>query len=284
MRATPSVLTLALLLAGATPALADFTLPRVSPNAGVSQTIGTTDLSIKYCRPGVKGRPIWGALVPYDKPWRTGANEITAFTTSDDIRIEGQTLPAGTYGVVTIPGRDQWTVAFSKQKDMWGAFTYDPKQDQLRVTAKPEAADMMEWMQFSFDSPSPDGVVLALRWEKLRVPIHIDVDVTGKVMKEARTAVAAAKSDDWRTLQRAAGFALDAGQPEAADWAARALKAKENFATLSLSARVAAKAGRRQEAVAQMRKAIDMGKADKTVEAEQLAPMEKMLADWTAKP
>jgi hypothetical protein len=287
MRTSHSLLlAAALACAVAAPARAELRLPRVSQNASVSQTIGTTDLSIKYCRPGVKGRAIWGALVPYGTPWRTGANEITAFTTSDAILVEGKALPAGTYGIVTIPGPAEWTVAFSKQKDMWGSLDYDPKQDQLRVTVKPQPADSMEWMQFAFDATAADACDLALRWEKLRVPVHITVDVKGYVLANVRASVATAKPDDWRTFYRAANYANDNGliPAEATVWAATALKAQVNFSTLSLSAKLAHKSGQNQTAIAQMTKAIELGKADKDVEAVQIAPMEKLLAEWTAKP
>jgi hypothetical protein len=285
MRTLRTLLLATTLACAAVPAHADLKLPRASQNAGATQTIGTTDLAIKYCRPGVKGREIWGKLVPWDKPWRTGANEITAFTTSDDITVEGQPLPAGTYGLVTIPGAEQWTIVFSKQKDMWGSLDYDPKQDQLRVTVKPQPADAMEWMQFTFDATSADACELALRWEKLRVPVKIAVDVKGRVLAAARAEVAAAKPDDWRTPYRAASYANDNDLvlDEASTWAANALKVKENFQTLSLSARFARRAGRNSDAVTQMKKALALGKADKDVEAEQISPMEKMLAEWTAK-
>lgn len=272
-----------LALALAAPAHADLVLPRTSPNAGATQTIGTTDLSIKYCRPSVKGRAIWGALVPYDKPWRTGANEIPQFTSSTDVQIEGQPLPAGTYGLVTIPGTSQWTIVFSKQNDMWGSFDYDSTKDQLRVRVTPAEAPMLEAMQFTFDDPTPTSTTLALRWEKVRVPVRVTVDVVSRVMAAARDSVAAAKADDWRTPYRAASYALDNARPEASAWAATALQRKENFQTLALAARMSAKGGRTKEAVDQMRRAIALGKADKDVEAEMIAPMEKLLADWTAK-
>src|SRR5258706_7816562 len=107
----------------------DFVTPRPSPGARVQQTVGTTELSISYSRPGVKGRAIWGALVPYDKPWRTGANEATQFTTADEITVSGQKLPAGTYSFLTIPTSGAWTVIFSKQRELWGSNDYDPKPD-----------------------------------------------------------------------------------------------------------------------------------------------------------
>ncbi|HZS12158.1 MAG TPA: DUF2911 domain-containing protein, partial [Nitrospirales bacterium] len=87
-------------------------MPRVSPKSSLMQTVGLTDVTITYSRPGVKGRQIWGALVPWDKVWRTGANEATTFTVSDDVTINGQRLPKGTYSLHTIPGKDQWTIIF----------------------------------------------------------------------------------------------------------------------------------------------------------------------------
>ena len=274
-----------LVCAAAVPARAELKLPRVSQNASVSQTIGTTELAIRYSRPGVKGRTIWGALVPWGKPWRTGANELTSFTTSDAITVEGQPLPAGTYGVVTIPGTEQWTVAFSKQKELWGAFAYDSTQDQLRVVVKPHSSEPTEWMQFTFDVTSPDACELALRWEKLRVAARIGVDVRAQVMRDARAAVAAAEPGDWKTLHRAASYANDndLAPADAAAWASSALKVKENFATLSLSAKLTQKAGHTRDATAQLTRAIALGKADKEVSAEQIAPMEKLLGEWAAK-
>src|SRR5262249_1081369 len=121
-------------------ASAEFTAPRVSPKLTLTQTIGVTDLTLVYSRPGVRNRTIWGELVPYDKPWRTGANEATTFACSTEIKVNGQKLPAGTYSFFTIPNRDEWTVVFSKQKDLWGTNDYDPAQDQLRVKAKPMAS------------------------------------------------------------------------------------------------------------------------------------------------
>jgi hypothetical protein len=261
-----------------------FTTPRPSPNAKVSQTVGITELSVSYSRPGVKGRPIWGALVPYGQPWRTGANEATQFICSDEITVEGQKLPAGTYALVTIPTTDQWTVAFSSQKEMWGAFAYDPKNDVLRVTVKPVAAEFIERMQFTFDDPTADATTLNLRWEKLSVPLKITVDTNGRTLASARAAVAAAKADDWRTPYRAASWAFDAGvaPDDVSVWANAAAKVKDNFQTAGLLARIAAKGGDTKGAVALMKKSIAFGKADTTVAKEQVASSEKLLAEWGA--
>ena len=112
-------------------------LPRPSPKATVVQTVGLTDVTITYSRPGVKGRTIWGDLVPYDKVWRTGANEATTFQVSQDVKINGQALPAGTYSLHTIPGKTQWTVIFNKTADQWGSYDYDQTKDALRIQVTP---------------------------------------------------------------------------------------------------------------------------------------------------
>ena len=175
-----------LTLALAVPALAqEFTTPRPSPNAKVQQTVGTTVLSVSYSRPGVKGRAIWGALVPYGKPWRTGANEATQFTCADPISVQGQKLAAGTYAMATVPTSAQWTVAFWNRPDSLGALDYDPKYDVLRVSVTPVAADSVERLQFTFDDPTADAVTLNLRWERLSVPLKLTVDTNGKTLAAA---------------------------------------------------------------------------------------------------
>lgn len=275
-----------LTLALAAPALCqDFTTPRPSPNAKVQQTVGTTELSVTYSRPGLKGRVIWGALVPYGKPWRTGANEATTFTCADDVAVEGQKLAAGAYALETIPTAGPWTVAFWKRPESVGALDYDPKYDVLRVTVTPVAADSMERLQFTFDDPTADAVTLSLRWEKLRVPLRITVDTNGKTLAAARTAVAAAKPDDWRTPYRAASWAFDAGvaPDETGRWAQAAARTKDNFQTSGLLARLAARSGDMKQATTLMKKSITFGKADTTIEKAQIEANENQLAEWTAK-
>jgi hypothetical protein len=273
----------ALALAAAVPAAAELTLPRVSPNATVTQTIGLTEFKLTYSRPGVKGRAIWGALVPHGAPWRTGANEATTFTCSSDIKVEGQALPAGTYSFFTIPTADAWTVVFSKQKELWGAFEYDTKQDQLRVTVKPQAAEHTEWMALGFENLSPTGGELALRWEKVRVPVRVEVDVVSAVLANCRSAVAEAKADDWRTPYRAADFCFNYSVEgtEAAQWLQKSLKVQENYYNVSLQAKLAAKSGKKQDAVKLAEKAIALGKAAK--EPVDTKATETLMADWSGK-
>ena len=267
----------------APPLHAELVLPRVSPNATVTQTVGTTDLTVTYSRPGVKGRAIWGALVPYGKPWRTGANDATRFTTTDDITVAGKTLPAGGYSFFTIPTPTEWTIVFNKEKDLWGAFDYKPEQDPLRVTVTPATtAESTEWMRFSFENLTPQSADLVLQWEKLRVAVPITVDVNTKVLANARAEIAAAKADDWRTPYRAASWAFDAGvaKDEASGWLSQSLQREKTYNNLSLRARWLAKDGKKKEAIAAAKEAVAVGKASK--DKVDTAATEKLIADWTA--
>ncbi len=152
--------------------------PRTSPNATVGQTIGTTKVMLSYSRPSVRGRAIFGtasdeALVPYDAVWRTGANEATTVTFSDDVRVEGEALAAGTYGLFTVPGEEEWTIAFNRVAEQWGAGDYDEGNDALRVMVKPTMGDVDEVMTFSFDRVSENEATLVLHWAEVEVPITI---------------------------------------------------------------------------------------------------------------
>lgn len=270
-------------LVPAPPVSADLRLPRVSQSASVTQTIGLTDLTVTYSRPGVKGRVIWGGLVPYEKPWRTGANEATTFTTTDSIRFGGRALAPGTYSLITIPGTAEWTVVLNAEKDLWGAFDYKPEKDVLRVTVHPTPAEAREWMEFAFEDLAPDAANLVLRWEKLRVAVPIVVDVNSHALTAIRAALATAKPDDWRTPRSASDFALSnqVALDEGRTWMRSALAIQENYQTRSLEARWQMKDGHREEAIRSAQKALALARASK--ESVETGPTEKLLAEWTAK-
>jgi hypothetical protein len=159
---------------------------RLSLNANVSQRLGTdTDITITYCRPGVKGRKIWGELVPYglapgnkyskDKPfpWRAGANENTTIEFKKDLLVEGNKLPAGKYGIHMIPSEKDWIIIFSKNNSSWGSFSYNQDEDALRVTVTPVKAPFQEWLVYGFDDLAGTSATAFLQWENLKVPFKI---------------------------------------------------------------------------------------------------------------
>ncbi len=149
---------------------------RVSPNAGVMTTVGTTNVMVHYGRPSLRGREAFGPgseLAPRDSVWRTGANEAPTFTASADLRVEGQVLPAGTYGLFTIPG-DEWAVIFSQNPRQWGAFRYAEAEDQLRVTVEPLAgAPMQEQFEIRFEDVNEEEATMVLHWGTTGVPVVI---------------------------------------------------------------------------------------------------------------
>ena len=147
--------------------------PRVSPNAAVSQTIGTTQVRITYGRPSVNDRTIFGGLVPFGEWWRTGANESTAITFSDDVMVEGEKIEAGTYSLYTVPGEDEWTVIINS-KLSWGT-QYDKSQDVARVTVDYESGQQMEQFMIYFQNVTNNSAECVLHWDTTKVPFTIKV-------------------------------------------------------------------------------------------------------------
>jgi len=147
---------------------------RVSPKASTGQTVGYTEINITYSRPGVKGRKVWGDLVPYGKVWRAGANEATKITLNTDVNIEGKKLPKGSYAFFVIPGEKEWTLIFNKVADQWGAFEYNEAEDALRVKVKPQKNDKEEWLSYRIDKVNDTSANLTLAWENVKVSFKVD--------------------------------------------------------------------------------------------------------------
>lgn len=182
------VLALAFLLVLPSAATAQEAKIPKSLKGSVMQRLGTdTDITITYSRPGVKGRKIWGELVPYGMapgnkysenkpyPWRAGANENTTIEFNKNVLIEGKPLPAGKYGIHMIPSEKDWTIIFSKNNSAWGSFTYKPEEDALRITVTPVKTPFQEWLEFGFDDLAGTSATAYLHWEELKVPFKIQL-------------------------------------------------------------------------------------------------------------
>ncbi len=288
-RRSAALLVILIALSPASAARAQLQAPLPSPNATVSQTVGVTKVEVVYSRPHVKGptrkedRVIWGKLVPYDQVWRTGANAVTKFTVDTDVLVEGQKLPAGSYGLFTIPGKAEWTVIFNKQATGSPA-DYKAEADALRVKATPEAAEMRELFTIGFPQLTSSSAVMALEWEKLSVPIHLAVDTKALFLANAKDAVAKAKPDDWRTPLTAARYLHDNNYApaDAAAFLAKSLSVKETFSNLSTKAGVLADEGKKKEAVAAAQRAMGMKDTEPKPSPESVADLEKKLAEWKA--
>jgi hypothetical protein len=255
-------------------------LPRPSPNASVSQMIGVTEVTLHYSRPGVKGRKIWGELVPYGEVWRTGANENTTINFSTPVKIDGHELPAGLYGLQTIPTADQWTIIFSKDADQWGAFSYKQENDALRIQAKPEPAEFRERMGFDFEDVTDTAARLVLRWEKLQVPFTIEADTP-------KLAVAAVK-DALRpgTFVQAANWCVQNNTclDDAGRWLDASIALDPSFGNQRAKAMLLAKQNDFKGAVTWAQKALAAAKtAAQPPQPQQVSDLEKSVTEWKAK-
>ncbi len=233
--------------------------PAPSPACTLKQRVGFTDIEINYSRPGVKGRTIFGGLEAYDKVWRTGANAATKITFSTPLKIEGIEVPAGTYGLFTIPGREQWTVIINKTADQWGAYKYDPAADLLRVKVTPvKLAGTVETFTIDVNDIRDESAMLNLIWEKTRVPVKLEVAVTAKVVAQIDAAMAA---DGKKPYAQAAMFYIDHNldPKKAAGWMTAAIAEQPDaFWLFYHQARLLAKLGDKPGALASARKSIEL--------------------------
>lgn len=285
-------------------------VPRGSQKATVGHTVGTTDVSIIYSRPAVKGRLVYGdwpgggtgeatidnqntrpagaPLVAWGRVWRSGANEATLFIVNDDVLINGQPLAAGKYSLHSVPGRDDWTFIFNKDDGQWGSFTYDAAKDALRVKSKPTwSTDSAELLTFDVAAPEGDTATVTLRWEKLSVPFTVKVkDVVGSTMARLKSYAGESKADEWQRYFNAANYAKqNKRDTDAAAWYGSALKAidvqiaaKPTFANYRSKSNILFNAGNAPEALAATEKAIELGKAEKA----DVAALEKRASDIKA--
>jgi hypothetical protein len=235
-------------------------LPQASPGAAVKQTIGLNDVTITYSRPGVKGRKIWGGLVPYGTVWRTGANSATTIQFTEDVLVEGQPVPAGTYSLHTIPGEKEWTIILNKEANQWGSYSYDPAKDALRVKVTPIPGGPQEWMQFRFEDPTINSARAVLAWENLQVPFTIknQTDTNARVVAMLREGVAKAKPDDWQTYYRAGNYLAQNKiyMDDAGAWLDKAIAISPTPQTHYAKARYLEAAGKTGEAIAELDKAL----------------------------
>jgi hypothetical protein len=289
-------------------------LPQASQSATISQTIGITDLTITYHRPAVKGRPLWGdvpadklttlktatgqpatteatldgapgsgkdyPLVPNGHVWRAGANEATKFTVTDDVLINGQKLPAGSYSLHAIPGKDEWTLIFNKKADQWGSYNYDAKEDALRVKVKPLlTAESQEVLSYEIPQVTANTAQVRIRWEKVAVPFTVEVPNQDALVRSKIDALVAANPNDWQVpLAVANAYFNDDKFEDALKWAEQSIRVKETFQNLRTKAMLLYYMGKKPEAFAVADQAVARGKAD----GQDTTRFEKQLADLKA--
>ncbi len=256
---------------------------RVSPAASVKQTIGVTDITVDYSRPGAKGREIWGKLVPFNEVWRAGANEATRVTFADDVLINGNKLAAGTYGFFIQPSAKEWTIIFNGEPKQWGAFKYNKEKDILRVTATPEMIPNQEWLEYSINPIKSNSATLSLNWEKMRGGVTVEVDTTPAFIMDKVKAQVGANTDDATLLNQAARFALTSKQnlDEAMTWAQKSVSVKKIYANLRTVSELYAQSGKTDDAIKTGEEAIKVGKEQDP--KLNTSSFEKMIVDWKSK-
>ena len=265
-------------LAGA--ARADLDLPRPSPFAKVSQTVGYTDITVDYSSPGVKGRKIWGSVVPYDKMWRAGANNATKVTFSRDVTFGGKPVPAGTYAFFVIPSKGAWTVILNKKTDQSGTGRdYKPAEDLLRVSVKPKAAPFRERLAYLVTDFTDDKASLDLEWEKLRLSIPITVDTGPQALANINAAV----DGTWRTYANAARYMLENKKDydTGMKYADQSLSLKQDWYNLWIKAELLAAKGNVKDALATGEKAYEIGSKSENFFLE--GEIKKTLGEWKKK-
>ena len=225
-------------------------LPASSPKAVIHQQIGVTDISISYNRPQVKGREIFGKLIPFGKVWRTGADENTILTFTTDVQINGTTVKAGAYGLHTIPNKDRWTVILNKETKAWGSYFYNKEKDVLRFEVPTTTTAMKEAMNFEFSKVSENSTTISLNWEKTSISFEITLNSEELVQQHIKSQLNSLPWFGWTGLYNAATYNLenDVYLDDALVWINRSIRNNRNYSNLTIKAKILEKQGKESAA------------------------------------
>ncbi|MGK6351839.1 DUF2911 domain-containing protein [Parapedobacter sp. DT-150] len=198
---TSAIVAMAVAL-GWQPANAQLKLPPASSPQTVTQGLGISSVTLTYSRPNMNGRKIFGGLEPYDTVWRTGANNVSTLTFDDEVTIAGNKVPAGTYGLFTIPGTKEWTIIISKNSKQWGAYSYKQEEDLFRFNVKPERlAKPLETFTIAFSDVKPQSAKLNIAWERTQVSFDLTVDQDAEIMASIDEAMKGEKKPYMQAAQ-----------------------------------------------------------------------------------
>ncbi|MEM7368969.1 MAG: DUF2911 domain-containing protein [Bacteroidota bacterium] len=276
---------------------AQISLPNVSQKCVLTQTIGLTEVSVMYHRPQVKEREVWGKMVPVfstDKlekgqiPWRAGANQNTVISFSTDVKIEGKSLSAGSYGLHMIPTKDKWTIAFSSNSSSWGSYSYNQKEDVLRVQVSPVSTHHHEFLTYDVIDQTKESGTIVLNWEKKQIPIKMTTATHDIVLASMKDQLRSTAGFSWNGWNTAAQYCLQNGidLEQGLAWSDQAIGRGGSFTALSTKAGILTKLDRAEEAEQIMGNAMNIatnaelniygytllnqGKMDKAIEVFQL--------------
>jgi Holliday junction resolvase-like predicted endonuclease len=256
------ILTSGLSLMAASAALAEtpqIEFPAPSPACTMKQRVGLTDIEVVYSRPDVKGRTIFGDVVPFDKVWRTGANKATKINFSTSVKFGGSDVPAGSYALFTIPGKAEWTVILSKVADQPGSTKYDEKDDQLRVKVKPiEIGRSVETLAINIDDVQPTSSELDIVWDKTKVPVKIEVSYKDKLVQQIEAKMASDDKDKPYFQAAAFYYENDLDIKKAKTWIDAAVKEKDLYYIVHTQAKILAKMGDKAGALAAAKHSLEL--------------------------
>ncbi len=233
--------------------------PAPSPACTIKQRVGLTDVEVVYSRPSMKGRQIFGSLVPYGAVWRTGANAATKISFSTPVKLNGTEIPAGTYALYTIPGEDEWTIILNKGVGQSGT-QYDQNADVARFKASPiKLSDTtLETFTIEFNYVHDESAVITLIWEKTVVPVQMELDLTSKLVPQIEQAMAA--TEGRKPYYQAAMFFYDHDQDlkKASQWVDAAITEREAHYIVYLKAKILAKLGDKEGAIAAAKRSKEL--------------------------
>ena len=279
MRKVSFILTVFIMFCTITFSSAQINTPQPSPNASFTQKFGLTEIKVEYSRPGVKGRTIFGGVVPYGELWRTGANGATKFTTTDSITFGGKGLAKGTYVLLTKPGQNEWEIIFNKNPDV-SVFNYKPEDNVLSVKVPviglPFSVESFAMITNNITNNSCD---LQMLWENTMVSVPMTNDVDGKVMAQIKQKLEGPTAGEYGSM---ASYYLDNGKDpkQALDFMNKSLAmGGERFFTLRTKSLIQAKLGDKAGAIATAKKSLEMAKTEKN--ADYVRMNEKSIAEWS---
>jgi hypothetical protein len=240
--------------------------PQASQHAVIKQRVGLTDIEVDYSRPNKNDRMIFGKLVPFDKPWRTGANQPTRIKTSGPVKFGDKEVPAGEYVLYTIPGANEWTVVLSKNLNAQALTDHKPEQEAARIMAKPSllVGPGAETFTIGFEDLRANSATFFLEWDKTRVAVKLTTNDVEKVMQGIDAAVKSGKPQDANFYYSAASFYYDQNKdlPQASKWVDQAIEKNPNAYFMHYKkAQILAKMGNKKEAIAAAEKSIELLKA-----------------------
>lgn len=252
-------------------------VPAASPTQTLKQAFGLGEISIEYSRPVARGRVIFGELVPYDKVWRTGANQATKITFTDDVTVEGKPVKAGTYSIYTIPGKSSWQVMLNKDLTLGGNVSkYQASEEVLHVDVKPEAnSRAVQSFTINLDQVEPSDATLVMSWDKVLVPVRIHTDIDSRIMKNIETVMAA----DSRPYFSAANYYYEHDQDlkQALAWSDKAIEQNKAFYTVHLKAKIQMKMKDYKGAIATAQESLRLAQEAKNDDYVRLN--EKLIAE-----